>query len=395
MTGRLAILTDRFSAVFLAVLLAAAPYLAGCADSRGALVEVEAGATPFFVDFETPDTLLTALDRQIAYLAGQADEPSSSSESGAHIESLARFRSIIARNPDPVELNRLIRDHFHLYQAAGRSEFREMLVTGYYEPMFNGSLRKTARYRYPLHSVPASLVQNRGGQTTAGRIDETGRFQPFWTRAQIEGGSLLQDSELVYHEDRLDAYLLQVQGSGRIRLEDGRVRALHFAASNGHPYRSLGKLLVDRGVMEKSAVSVESIRAYFDDHPEQLEASLFHNPRYIFFAWGDDRGPRGSIGQVLTPQRSIALDRTLFPAGTIGYLVSSLPALDEQGAISHWRPIGRFVLPQDSGAAITGPGRVDLFMGSGYYAEKAAGHMNESGSLFFLLPRKTTRTILR
>jgi membrane-bound lytic murein transglycosylase A len=138
--------------------------------------------------------------------------------------------------------------------------------------------------------------------------------------------------------------------------------------------------------MTRSAVSIESIRTYFDDHPESLEPMLFHNPRYIFFDWGDDRGPRGSIGQVLTPQRSVALDHDIFPTGAIGYLISRRPVLDANGAINHWKIFGRFVLPQDSGAAIKGAGRVDLFMGSDYYAEKAAGHMNEPGSLFFLLP---------
>lgn len=114
---------------------------------------------------------------------------------------------------------------------------------------------------------------------------------------------------------------------------------------------------------------------------------LYHNPRYIFFKWGDDKGPRGSLGQILTSHRSIAIDHKVFPTGAIGYLVSRRPIINEDGTVNHWKPFGRFVLPQDSGAAIKGAGRVDLFWGSDYYAEKAAGTMKETGNLFFLLPK--------
>lgn len=383
------------AAVPLIFLLLCHPLLSSCAHTPAEIVEIEAGAYPFFIDEGPPQALLTAIDRHISYLNERPQEhqllPSVSATNRELVQSLTAFRSILSRSPDPVELNRLIRDHFSIFQSTGRNAAKEMLVTGYYEPIFNGSLTRTERYRFPLYGVPDSLVQQQD-PAKVGRVDESGSLVPYWTRAEIESADLLQGGELAYLQNRLDAYLLQVQGSGRIRLPDGQVRSLHYAASNGHQYNSLGKLLVDQGVMPRSAVSIESIRAYFDDHPESLEPMLFHNPRYIFFDWGDDRGPRGSIGQVLTAQRSIALDHDIFPTGAIGYLVSRHPVLDEDGAINHWKVFGRFVLPQDSGAAIKGAGRVDLFMGSDYYAEKAAGHMNETGSLFFLLPASPVDT---
>ncbi len=371
------------------------PLLSSCAHAPAEMVQIEAGAYPYFVDEGPAQTLLTAIDRHISYLnerpQGHQGPPGLPATNRELAQSLTAFRAILSSSPDPVELNRQIRDQFNLFQSTGRNAAGEMLVTGYYEPMFNGSLRKTERYRYPLYGVPGSLLQQQD-PVRVGRIDETGSLVPYWTRAEIESGNLLQGYELAYLEDRLDAYLLQVQGSGRIRLPDGHIRSLHYAASNGHQYNSLGKLMVDEGIMARSAVSIESIRAYFDDHPESLEPMLFHNPRYIFFGWGDERGPRGSIGQVLTAQRSVALDHDIFPTGAIGYLVSRRPVLDEHGAINHWKVFGRFVLPQDSGAAIKGAGRIDLFMGSDYYAEKAAGHMNEPGSLYFLLPASPLET---
>jgi membrane-bound lytic murein transglycosylase A len=290
-------------------------------------------------------------------------------------------------------LNQLIRTHFQLYRAAGRDSDKKMLVTGYYEPVFEGSIEKRDGYRFPLYSRPPTLVTSHQGKKKTGRLDDSGRLVPFWSRQEIETTNLLEGHEMVWLKNRFDAYLLQVQGSGRILLPDGTTRAVHFAAANGLGYRSLGKLFVDEQIMTRKEVSIEAIRSYFSAHPEQMERMLHHNPRYIFFKWGDDRGPRGSLGQVLTADRSVAVDHSVFPSGAIGYLVSRRPILNDDGTVNHWKTFGRFVLPQDSGAAIKGPGRVDLFMGNDYYAEKAAGSMKEKGSLFFLLPRSGTERL--
>ncbi len=358
------------------------PFLSSCAHIQTDLIEVEQGAYPFFIDDAPADSLIDAIDRHLSYL-----DKKSVTSSEEFSRSLSTFKTLLKNGADPIELNRLIRNHFHLYKSRGRNQQQEMLVTGYYEPVFNGSLSKTGPYLYPVYGVPETLIRRQQGPLKIGRLDESGRFVHYWTRKEIDTNDLLQGNELVYLKDKLDVYLLQVQGSGRIRLPGGQTRALHFAASNGHQYNSLGKLIVDEGIMTKEEVSVDSIRAYLADNPEELDRMLFHNPRYIFFGWGDDQGPRGSLGQVLTAQRSIAVDHDIFPTGAIGYLVSRRPVLNDDGSINHWKMFGRFVLPQDSGAAIKGPGRVDLFLGNDYYAEKAAGNMKERGSLFFLLPK--------
>lgn len=381
----------------LLLFLFANPLLSSCAHVDPSLIEVDQGTSPFFVDDSTPASLVEAIDRHLNYLSSASKADSVDQVSGIprdeFYRSLSAFKALLGNSPDPIQLNQLIRTRFQLYRAAGRDGQHEMLVTGYYEPVFEGSLEKTPTYQYPLYGVPDSLIVNRNGNKKVGRLDENGHLLPYWSRREIETGNLLGGIELVWLKDRLDAYLLQVQGSGRILLPDGTTRALHYAASNGQTYNSLGKLFVDERIMTRDEVSIDTIRAYLDSHPDQMERMLHHNPRYIFFKWGDDQGPRGSLGQVLTADRSVAVDHAIFPTGALGYLISRRPVLNDDGSINHWKTFGRFVLPQDSGAAIKGPGRVDLFLGNDFYAEKAAGSMKEKGSLFFLVPRTTVDRI--
>ena len=381
----------------LLLLVFANPLLSSCAHVDPSLIEIDQGSSPFFIDDSSPASLVAAIDRHLNYLSSASKTDTVDQISGISQDefyrSLSAFKALLVNSPDPIKLNQLIRTHFQFYRAAGRDGQHEMLVTGYYEPVFEGSLEKKPAYQYPLYAVPDSLIINHKGNNKVSRLDENGRFVPYWSRREIETGNLLDGSELVWLKDRLDAYLLQVQGSGRILLPDGTTRALHYAASNGLTYNSLGKLFVDERIMTKDEVSIDTIRGYLDSHPDQIERMLHHNPRYIFFKWGDDRGPRGSLGQVLTADRSVAVDHTVFPTGALGYLISRRPVLNDDGSINHWKTFGRFVLPQDSGAAIKGPGRVDLFMGNDFYAEKAAGSMKEKGSLFFLVPRTTVEQI--
>lgn len=383
-----------FNAVTCCLLLA----LGSCAPVRVPLIEVPASHAPLFIDDLATADLLQAIDRQIVYLqklsAKQETGIAGYRFSAAHLlDSLSSFRDLVAGQTDPLVLSRRLREQFHVFQATGRTADHSMLVTGYYEPLFAGSLTREGPYRFPLYRVPDSLVVRTDpatGDKQPGRIDAGGTFRPYWTRKELEDGQLLSGHELVYLRDPFDAYLMHVQGSGRIRLPDGSIQAVQFAATNGLTYNSLGKLFVDRGILSRNEVSIPAIRAYFADHPEDLEEMLHHNPRYVFFRQGDATGPRGSLGLTLTPNRSAAIDHQVLPTGAIGFLLSKRPVLDASGSISHWRPYGRFLLPQDSGAAITGPGRIDLFCGSGPAAETVAGHLNEPGKLFFLVKKSAT-----
>ncbi len=205
--------------------------------------------------------------------------------------------------------------------------------------------------------------------------------------AEIDRDNPLAGSELVYLRDPFDAFLLQVQGSGRIRLADGSVKSVRFAGHNGQEYNSIGKLLVDEGKLSRKEVSIPAIRRYLSEHPGERKRILDHNPRVVFFTWGDEGNPQGSLGQELTPGRSVAIDNHTLPTALFGYLASRKPVVDSDGSILCWKPLTRFVLPQDSGAAIRGAGRVDLFLGSGTYARTTAGHMQEPGTLYFLLAK--------
>ena len=302
------------------------------------------------------------------------------------IDSLTKFSTLYARKGRGAGFAKAINERFKICAAQGGESNGKVLVTGYFEPIVKGSLRKEFPYVYPLYKVPADLVR-RGGQS--GRLLD-GRLAPYWTRAQIEDGDLLAGNELVYLDDPVAAFVLHVQGSGRVRLRDGSIRRVQFAAKSGLPYRSIGRLLVDRGRMELAEVSLPAIINYLHDHPEERQDILYHNESYIFFRWGNnsDSGPLGRIGEPLTAERSVALDHDCFPPGALGILQTRKPIFNGNDEIIGWAPMSRFVVNQDSGSAIRGAGRLDLFLGVGPRARITAGIMKHPGSLYFLVKKK-------
>lgn len=300
------------------------------------------------------------------------------------------FRNLLAEKPSPQRLSDLIARHFSVYQARGIGGYnpdRSMLVTGYYQPLFSGSLKRTGVFSYPLYKVPADIVIRRidSGQKkqSVGRMEQ-GHFMPYWTRGEIERGNLLSGQELIWLKSPLDAFVLHIQGSGLISLPDGSIRGVHYAMRNGRPYSSIGKYMVENGMLTLEEASLDSIRAYIDKNPAQRDLILHHNESFIFFDWGNTQGAVGSIGQVLTPGRSIAADKSCFPPGALVFLRSRKPVVRDQHIVQ-WNDLQRFVTIQDSGSAIRGPGRVDLFLGSGAEAGLAAGRMKEDGTLYLLL----------
>lgn len=351
-----------------------------------------------FSDDGDRESLLSSLTVHRSYIAGLPTNYSTTIHGGRYsrdqlLASIDGFISLLEQNISLQELSRQLLQHFTVIEARGRRGSGEMLVTGYYEPLFGGSLNSTPPYLYPLYQTPKNLVKQQdppSGKMRVGRLDNHGRLLPFWTREEIEGSEKpLAGSELVYLRDPFEVFLLHIQGSGRIVLPDGTVRPVRFANHNGHAYHSIGKLLVDEGKMTLEESSIPAIRRYFSHHPFDLKRVLNHNPRYIFFTWGDDEVPKGSLGLPLTPGRSVAIDRRALPDTLFGWLETSVPVLDEQGKIIDRRSSRRFVVPQDSGAAIRGPGRVDLFLGSGADAATTAGTMKEKGKLLFFVKKET------
>jgi membrane-bound lytic murein transglycosylase A len=278
----------------------------------------------------------------------------------------------------------------------GKSQ-TELLLTGYYEPILNGKLEPDEVYCYPLYSVPPDLLivdlaafdpDLYAGKKLTARLEGT-RVVPYYNREQIDGRGKLRGKgcELLWLANPLDAFFLQIQGSGMIQLPQGKVARVGYAASNGRPYRSIGRLLVDKGAMNREEVTLQSIRAYLEDHPEIQEEVLWHNESYVFFRWVDD-GPLGSMNVPLTAGRSIATDPQYFPRGGIAFLQSEQPRFDLHGRVTGWEPLHRFVLNQDVGGAIKGVKRADLFCGSGEPAEQVAGRLKHPGKLYFLIKKQ-------
>ena len=194
---------------------------------------------------------------------------------------------------------------------------------------------------------------------------------------------------LAWLKDNVDLFFLQIQGSGKVYLNTGQLLNVHYHTTNGHPYRSIGKLLINEGKIPRSQMSMQAIRAYLQKHPHEVQRILNYNPSYVFFKT-EKEGPLGYIGVRITPARTIALDRRIFPPAALTFIETKQPLVDGDGNIYQWIDFTRFALNQDTGGAIRGPGRADLFWGNGPYAEIAAGHMQHHGKLYFLMlkPKK-------
>jgi len=305
------------------------------------------------------------------------------------------FLDLLARGLNPEDLENEIKDHFILYRATGRKGHRQVLFTGYFEPVYDGSLKPDDTYRYPLYHRPSDLLridlspfgsEFQGKRITA-RI-EGRNLLPYHARQDIEEKGALEGRglEFVWLKDPVDVAFLHIQGSGRIHLPDGSTISVGYAGSNGRSYRSIGRYMIDHGYVTREAMSMQAIREYLSTHPDVRDEVLNHNPSYVFF----DRKPNGPFGNInvpLTPGRSIALDSRLFPKGALCFMASSKPVIGE-GEIQEWTDFSRFVVNQDTGGAIRGAGRADLFWGSGPHAELAAGHMKHEGELYVIVKKK-------
>ena len=370
-------------------------HLPACAVTT--LIPVSSRSLPPFQDDLDRHGLDQAVQRSLAYLRSRPADATVITMADRKIpvsrlaRSLVVFQDLLAAKLSNQELQEKISQQFDVFQAAGTSGFnpaRKMLVTGYYQPLLDGSLRKKAPYLYPLYTIPPDLVIKPPENSTRKRIGrmEGENFTSYWTREEIDTLDKAAGSELAWLKDPLDVFFLQVQGSGLIRLRDGSLRGIHYAAKNGHPYRSIGKFMVQTGRISLEKASMETIRTYINTHPQERQEILYTNPSYIFFNWTRTHGAIGNLGRELTPGRSIAADQSCFPAGGLAFLKTRQPVI-RSGKIVAWKPVHRFVLVQDTGSAIRGPGRVDLFEGAGDQAGRVAGSMKEAGTLYFLLSR--------
>lgn len=265
----------------------------------------------------------------------------------------------------------------------------EGLFTGYYEPTLHGSLTRSGRYSVPLLARPSDLVMvNLGefrddlkGKRIAGRV-VSGQLKPYEDRARIEDGGLPKDMAvpLVWVDNAVDAFFLQIQGSGVVEMESGETMRVGYDGQNGHVYTAIGKELIARGALTKETVSMQTIRAWLAEHPVEAKDVMRMNKSYVFFRRLDTDGPVGAQGVVLTARRSLAVDPVFVPYGVPVFL-------DVQSPDAQQPNIQTLVIAQDTGGAILGPVRGDLFWGYGDMAAHMAGLMKSSGQAFVLLPR--------
>ena len=305
-------------------------------------------------------------------------------------ESLLAFRQIIRNGAGNEEKKNQIRHEFDIYRAAGDDDYGGVLFTGYYEPLLEGSLTPTDKYKYPLYKLPPDLVMKAisKNETKITRM-KNGEAVPYYTRREIDVEGVLKGRglELLWVDDPIELFTLHIQGSGKIKLEDGRILTVSYAQNNGRPFRSVTRYMLDNGMISGSESSYRNVKIFLKSKRDQeLFEILSYNERYIFFRFVD-KEPIGSLGQPVTPDRSIATDPDYFPQGALAFIRLRKPVFDAEGNIIQRVPFSRFVLNQDKGSAIKGPGRVDLFCGFGANAQSTAGSLKEKGELYFLIKK--------
>ncbi len=286
--------------------------------------------------------------------------------------SLLRFKTLLKQARNPQELQAAVKREFIFYQAVGNDNRGTVHFTGYFEPTYTASRHRTNEYRYPLYRKPANFAA---------------WSRPHPTRAALEGSdglgtkSLIKGRELIWFRDRLEAYLVQIQGAAKIRLTNGKSISVAFDGNTDYAYTSIGKELVKDGIFQPGELTLPILIDYLKKHPEALDRYLPRNHRFIFFRETSAAAKaKGSLGQPVTPERSIATDKSLMPPGALALLLAPIPNTNLQK-----ESVSRYVLDQDTGSAIKGAGRVDIFMGTGNLAGDRAGLMSDDGQLYYLL----------
>jgi len=287
---------------------------------------------------------------------------------------------------DKVAQRRFFEREFTPYAVIAADGSAEGLITGYYEPLLKGSRKQGKPYLHPLLGVPddmitvdlASVWPELKNMRLRGRL-QGNRLLPYWSRAEIEERGVPAKT-LLWVDDPVESFFLQIQGSGRVRLPGGEMVRVGYADQNGHPYQSIGRVLVERGWLKLEQASMQGIQAWARANPDKLQELLNANPSYVFFRElpASDDGPIGSLGVPLTPERSIAIDPRTIPLGAPVFLATTRPNTD--------RPLRRLMQAQDTGGAIKGAVRADFFWGFGNKAGEQAGRMKQKGRLWVLLP---------
>ena len=335
-----------------------------------------------FACYELKD-LRDSVDNSLSYLSKPSSRqffPSGEITHDRAVASLKALAMLLDQGLYGKKLDTAIRSRFEFYQSVGCDNRGTVLFTGYYTPIFDGSLTPSGGYKYPLYKMPADLVKNDKGEIL-GQKQADGSLLPYPARKQIDESGMLKGTEIAWLSDPFEVYIAQVQGSAILRQPDGNLVTLGYAATNGHEYKSVAKQMIADGVVPSSGMSLKSMIDYFKANPQQVAKYINQNPRYVFFR-ADDGNPRGCLNEQVTAFKTIATDKSIYPRACLAFMKTNLPR--PVGDSVRKAPFTGFVLDQDAGGAIRAPGRCDVYMGVGDQAGRMAGQVYEEGKLFYL-----------
>jgi membrane-bound lytic murein transglycosylase A len=290
--------------------------------------------------------------------------------------SLLRFRQLLVKAKSPAQLQTAVRKEFAFYKSVGNDGNGTVKFTAYYEPVYTASRLPTAQYKYPLFRVPPDL--NQWAKPHPKRIDLEGADGLLGEKSPLRG------SEIFWFRDRLDAYMIHIQGSAQLKLAGGSKTSVGFAGATDYPWTSIGKALIKDGKLDPQNATMPALLAHFKRNPQDMDVYLPIWERFVFFKETNGQPATGSIGVPVTADRSIATDKSLMPPGALALIYNAFPYPTAEGNLVR-RSVSRFVLDQDTGSAIKGPGRVDYFMGTGKLAGDRAGITGGNGQLHYLL----------
>jgi len=385
----------------------------GCAPEKAAaeaapILMVPPDQAPSFADADDKQPLLKAAGLNLQYFnslksAGAAYQFGQRKITpGILAASTGEFMKIVSEAKDQSELDRRIREGFDIYKLAGRDSTGTVVFSSYYEPTLEASLVRTPQYPYPIYAKPDDLItvnlenfnEKFKGEKITGRLMRN-ELAPYMPREEIdfEGGLKDRGLELAWFKDRIDVMDLHIEGSGRLRLPDGRQMKAGFAATNSLKFKGWLTALVEMKYLPREGLSDEKGRQFLQEHPEKVREVLSQNRRYTFFKLEEladpSVGPTGTYGLPLVGWRSIAVDNSLVPMGALAFMKVETPAVDENGTLLGRKTDMRFVFCQDTGGAIKGPGRVDFFAGNGAKAHTFAFKLWDPGELYLLVLKES------
>ncbi|NTW77802.1 MAG: hypothetical protein HGB33_08570 [Syntrophaceae bacterium] len=319
------------------------------------------------------DGLKEAIARSLNYMSKPSSQkfyPYGEITHEQAVKSLQELYKLVSSKISPRQMNTVLREKFDTYISVGCDDRGTVLYTGYYTPIFNGSPVRTDRFKYPLYKMPADLVKDSEGMIL-GQKGTDNQIRQYPSRKEIQQSNTFAGNELVWLEDPFEVYIVHVQGSAKIRMPNGQVEAVGYAAHNGWEYKSIRTKMIADGKLTEKNINMKSMIAYFKAHPDEVDLYVNENPRFVFFRT-ENGDPRGSLNESVTPFRTIATDKSIYPRAMFAF-----------AAVDLEKPVG-FALDQDTGGAIRAAGRCDVYMGVGEKAGEQAGKTYREGKLYYL-----------